>query len=329
MENPSSMFDFLRTLPLAQSGETFWLPPPDSTTAGGVDAMFYGLLGVATFFFVLIVFLMIFFVIRYRGRAGDEARGATTHNTPLEITWSVIPLLIVIVIFYNGFTGYMDMRLPPREAYEIQVVAQKWQWMFKYPATGHVDEDLHVPARRPVRLIMESKDVIHSVWIPDFRVKMDVVPGRYTKTWFQANQPGQHLLLCAEYCGTGHSDMAASVVVHEPAEFNQWLQDADKFMEGLPPRQRGEMLYRRHGCQGCHSIDGTAKTGPSFQGIFGQTHQFANASPVLVDENYIRQSILDPSAKVREGFGDKMNSYKGSLSDEQILDLIEFIKSLK
>ena len=208
------------------------------------------------------------------------------------------------------------------------MVAQKWDWLFKYP-TGHVDEDLHVPVNQPVRLVMQSKDVIHSLFIPDFRLKMDVVPGRYTKTWFHATEPGQHLLLCTEYCGTGHSDMSATVVVHKSGEFEQWLEDAARFAENLSPADRGGLLYRKRGCSGCHTIDGTAKTGPSLKGIFGQTHAFSNASPVVVDENYIRESIIDPSAKVREGYKDQMNSYKGQLSDDEIGDLIEFIKSRK
>jgi cytochrome c oxidase subunit 2 len=313
---------------LGQASDSFWLPPPDSTTAGTVDRAFYFILWVSVFFFVLIAVLMIVFLVRYRQRPGVEPGRSPSHNTPLEVTWTVIPLLLVIVIFYVGFTGYMDMRLPPREAYEIQVVAQKWQWIFKYP-TGHVDQELHVPVDQAVRLVMQSKDVIHSLFIPDFRVKMDVVPGRYTKTWFRATEPGQHLLLCTEYCGTGHSDMSATVIVHKPGEFERWLADADKFMEDLPPAERGEILYRRRGCQGCHSIDGTAKTGPSFKGIFGETHNFSNAPPTVVDENYLRESILEPSAKIREGYSDKMNSYKGQISDEEISDLIEFVKSLK
>lgn len=313
-------------LPLA--AESFWLPPPDSTNAGSVDPVFYFVLGLSTFFFILIAALLVVFLLLYRRRPGVEPGQSPSHNTPLEVTWTVIPLGLVIVIFYMGFTGYMKMRLPPREAYEIQVVAQKWKWLFKYP-NGHVDDELHVPVARPVRLVMQSKDVIHSLFIPDFRMKMDVVPGRYTKTWFEATEPGEHLLLCAEYCGTGHSDMSAVVVVHKPGEFEKWLADADKYLAQLPPAERGKILYVRHGCQGCHSIDGTAKTGPSFLGIFGQTHTFNNAPPTVVDENYIRESILDPSAKVREGFSDKMNSFKGTLTDEQISDLIEFIKSLK
>jgi len=313
---------------LGQASDSFWLPPPDSTTAAHVDRAFYFVLYLSIFFFLLIAVLMVVFVVRYRARPGVGPGEAPSHNTPLEVTWTVIPLLLVIVIFYLGFKGYMDMRLPPRDAYEIEVVAQKWQWLFKYPS-GHVDSELHVPAGQAVRLLMQSRDVIHSLFIPDFRVKMDVVPGRYTKTWFQAKDPGQHLLLCTEYCGTGHSDMTTTVVVHKPGEFEKWLADADKFAEDMPPAERGALIYRRQGCQGCHSIDGTAKTGPSFKGIYGQTHNFSNAPPTVVDENYIRESILEPSAKIRAGYPNKMNSFKGQLTDEQISDLIAFIKSLK
>ena len=305
-----------------------WLPPPDSTTAGSVDALFYFVLWVSVFFFFLIVGLTVFFVIRYRERPGVTPEKSVNHNTALEITWSVIPLIIVIVIFYWGFVGYLDMRVPPRNAYEIQVIAQKWSWLFKYP-NSHVDTDLHVPVDQPVRLIMRSKDVIHSLFIPDFRVKMDIVPGRYTKTWFRATAPGQHTLVCTEYCGTGHSDMLTSVIVHEPGQFAVWLEDAVKFAENMSPADRGQMLYRRHGCQGCHSIDGTEKAGPSFKGIWGETHEFSNASPTVVDENYVRESVLDPSAKVRQGRKDQMNSYKGSLTDDEIDSIIAFIKSLK
>src|SRR3990172_537665 len=232
--HPSS---FLLAL-LAQASESFWLPPPDSTTAGPVDALFYFILGVSTFFLVV----------------------------------------IVVLIFYLGLVGYMDMRLPPREAYEIDVVARQWSWQFTYP-NGYSDPILHVPAGQPVRLIMRSEDVIHSLSIPDFRVKMDLVPGRYTKTWFHAKESGEHDLYCTEYCGTGHSDMTTQVIVHKPGGFEQWLENAALGEAGMTPEERGRRLYVTHGCAGCHSTDGTAKTGPSFQGIWGQTHEFSNAAP--------------------------------------------------
>jgi cytochrome c oxidase subunit 2 len=328
------MFDLPGMALTAQTSESFWLPPPDSKTAGAesVDQLFYVILGIATFFFVLIVTLMVLFVILYRRRPGRAAAEAPTHNTLLEIIWTVIPLALIVMIYYWGFTGYMDMRFPPREAYEIDVVARQWSWQFTYVNGFSSDEDppiLHVPAGQPVRLIMRSEDVIHSLSIPDFRVKMDLVPGRYTKTWFHAKQPGTHDLYCTEYCGTGHSNMITLVKAHTPGEFEAWLANAAAGVEALDPAERGRRLYVIRGCVDCHSIDGTAKTGPSFKGIWGRTHRFSNASPAPVDENYIRESIVDPSAKVREGYEDKMNSYQGQLTDEQIGFLIEFIQSLK
>jgi cytochrome c oxidase subunit 2 len=315
---------------VAQTSESLWLPARDSTTAGAeaADRVFYTVLGVSAFFFVLIVTLMVWFVIRYRRRAGREPQAGPTYNLPLEITWTVVPTLILAVIFYGGFTGFMDMKLPPREAYEIDVVARQWQWQFTY-ANGYSDPILHVPVDQPVRLVMRSEDVIHSLWIPDFRVKMDLVPGRYTKTWFRAARPGEHELYCAEYCGTGHSDMTTQVIVHEPGEFEKWLDHAAQGVAAMSPAERGRHLYVTKGCAGCHSTDGTAKTGPSFKGIWGQTHEFSNAPPTVVDENYVRQSIVDPSAKVRQGYQDKMNSYQGQFSDEEIGYLVKFIQSLK
>ncbi len=320
-------FDLPGAAPLAQSGGSFWLPPPDSTMAESVDGLFYFLVYLSCFFFALIALLMALFLLLYRRREGVAPGESPRHNTPLEIIWSVIPVIIVVVVFYQGFTGYMDMRLPPREVYEIDVVARQWSWLFEY-SNGWVDTELHVPAGQPVLLIMRSEDVIHSLSIPDFRVKMDLVPDRYTKTWFQAKEPGVHDLLCTEYCGTSHSDMITSVVVHKPGEFEQWLEESLAGLEGMDPAARGKRLFRQQGCEGCHTIDGTAKTGPSFMGIFGEVHSFSNAANQVVDEDYIRESILDPSAKIRAGYKDQMNSYKGTLTDEQINDLIKFIKSL-
>jgi cytochrome c oxidase subunit 2 len=293
-----------------------------------VDKLFYAILWISAFFFVLIVALMVLFVILYRRRPGREPGKTPNYNVALETTWTVVPILILIVIFYWGFVGYMDMQLPPREAYEIDVVARQWQWQFTYP-NGYSAPILHVPVDQPVRLILRSEDVIHSLWIPDFRVKMGLVPGRYTKTWFRARAPGEHELYCAEYCGTGHSDMTTQVIVHEPGQFEVWLEQAARGIAAMSPAERGRELYVTSGCAGCHSTDGTAKTGPSFQGIWGQTHRFTNAPPARVDENYVRQSIVNPSAKVREGYEDKMNSYQGQFTDEEIGYLIEFIQSLE
>jgi len=325
---PSPICDLPLPALLAETGGSFWLPPPGSTTAAAVDDLFYFIFYVSAFFFALIVTLMVVFVFRYRRRPGVEAGEAPSHNTLLEITWSVIPLAIVIFIFYRGFVSYMDIRTSPPEAYEIHVIGMKWQWIFKYP-NGHVENnELHVPVDEPVRLIMTSEDVIHSLFIPRFRVKMDLVPGRYTRTWFRAIEPGEYDLWCAEYCGTQHSDMVASVIVHEPGQFEPWLEEAADFLQRMKPEEAGKELHRRRGCAQCHSTDGTALVGPSFQGIFGQTHRFSNAQPVVVDENYLRESMLEPSAKIREGYRDQMPTYATILDEEEIAALIEFIKSL-
>ncbi len=313
---------------LAQIEESFWLPPPASTSSATVDNLFYILLGISIFFFTLIVVLTTVFVILFRRREGVEPSPSPSHNTPLELIWTAIPLLIVGFIFYQGFTGFMELRTAPRQAYEIRVVARQWLWMFEY-ANGHKDEQLHVPVDEPIRLVMRSDDVIHGFYVPDFRVQMDVVPGAYTTIWFCAKQPGEHDLYCAQYCGTNHSDMVTKVVVHPPGEFEKWLAEAGKLFKNLPPAEAGKQLYTRRNCWQCHSTDGTAGTGPSFKGIFGHKTALEGGSLVMVDENYIRESILEPEAKVVQGYKPVMPTYKGILSDEEITDLIQFIKSLK
>jgi cytochrome c oxidase subunit 2 len=194
---------------------------------------------------------------------------------------------------------------------------------------------LHVPVDRPIRLTLTSEDVIHSFFVPKFRLKMDCVPGRYTSTWFHARNAGEYDLYCAEYCGAaptgdqGHYSMISKVVVHEPGEFEQWLEEESNLLARLSPAEAGEVLYKRQGCAGCHSSDGTAKAGPSFKGIYGATHQFVNAPPTTVDDNYIRESILNPMAKIRSGYQGVMPTYKGRLKDEEITAIIEYIKTLK
>jgi len=307
---------------------SFWLPKSASTFAPDVDWMFNFIMGVSIFFFGLIVVLMVVFVVRYRRRPDADPDSAPTHSTPLEIFWTTIPVLIVLFIFYQGFVTYMDMRTPPRFAYDINVVAAKWSWSFEYP-NGYVDNDLHVPVDQPVRLTMRSKDVIHSLFIPDFRVKMDVVPGRYSTIWFQAPDPGDYGLYCTAYCGTGHSDMLARVIVHKPGEFEKWLSEAANVVKRLPPVEAGKYLFQRRGCPQCHSVDGAAGIGPTLKGIYGHEVKFTDGSSATVDDNYIRESILDPQAKIVAGFQPQMQSFKGLLSDEQITAIIEYIKSLK
>ncbi|QDU41177.1 Cytochrome c oxidase subunit 2 precursor [Maioricimonas rarisocia] len=325
----SSLGISLTGLLAAGNDGTIAFPSQGSTVAPAVDSLFYIITAISAFFFVLIVAVMIYFVVRYRRRPGHDVEKSPSHNTALEITWSVIPGLLLVYIFAQGFLTFLDMRKPPEGAYEIQVVGRKWSWAFQYP-NGVVQNELHLPLDRPVRLVMSSEDVIHSLFIPAFRVKQDLVPGRYSKVWFRTTKPGEYRLYCAEYCGQQHSTMVADVIVHEAGEFEPWLQAEVDRMNDLPPAELGELLYQRQGCVQCHAIDNntTGKVGPSFLGTFGTEQPLADGQTVTVDENYIRQSILDPVSQVRAGYQPVMPTYQGRLKDREINALVEFIKSL-
>ncbi|GJM43416.1 MAG: cytochrome c oxidase subunit 2 [Gemmatimonadota bacterium] len=314
---------------LAGAAKTFWMPEQRSTFASDVDALFYGVLWICVFFFLLIVAMAAFFIVKYRRTdARPRAEKSSHHNTTLEVVWSVVPLIIVLWIFVVGFRGFMDLRVAPQGAYEIGVTAEKWNWTFTYP-NGYEDSNLHVPLGKPVKLIMSSRDVIHSFFVPDFRVKFDIVPGRYSTVWFEATQTGQSPIYCTEYCGTSHSNMLATAIVHEPGEFDSWLAAAANWMEGLSPTEAGEILYTKKGCVQCHSTDGSVGVGPSFRGSFGNTRAFADGSSTVMDENYIRESILNPTAKVVVGFDPVMPTFQGRFDDDELAATIAYIKSLK
>jgi len=320
------------TLPLVgllgAPGGSLFFPQRATEEAALVDSIFYFILIVSVVFYLLILVLMVVFLLKYRRREGQGPQPSPSHSTSLEMLWTIIPTILVAVMFICGFWGYMEMRQAPDDSYEIQVVAKKWAWSFIYP-NGHIEPDLHAPADRPIRLVMTSDDVIHSLYIPAFRLKMDIVPGRYNKTWFQAVAPGEHQLYCAEYCGTQHSTMLAKVVVHPPGEFEKWLEEAANFLKRMTPVEGGALLYQRRGCAQCHTIDGGAKVGPSFKGVFGTQQPLASGQTITVDENYIRESILEPMAKIRAGYQPVMPTYKGQLKDEEISAIIAYIKSLK
>ena len=344
---------------LAQFGEgsTFMLPKPASSGAHHVDNLFYFIFFTCLIFFVGIVVAGVSFVILYRRTPQRmKATSEATHNTPVELAWSVGPGLLLIPMFWWGYQGFLSSRQIPEDAYEIKVHAQQWSWSFEYP-NGYSGADLHVPANRKVRLLMDSADVLHSLYIPDFRVKQDLVPGRITKMWFEVLAPGEHRLYCAEYCGKDHSNMAATVVAHAPEDFPIWLANADpfnkmtdqqlteykadpqKFIDAnpelvglLPPVEVGRSLYRRKGCMSCHTLDGTTNTGPSWKGVWGQKGHAVLVGgaeqQVEVEENYIRESILNPGAKIVKGFSNAMTPYEGRIKDREIWAIIEFMKSL-
>ncbi|WP_417379632.1 cytochrome c oxidase subunit II [Gimesia sp.] len=324
---------------LANAEAGFWFPAQGSTVAESVDSVYFFILWVCTFFFVLIVGLMLLFMVKYRHRPGVEAEKTVTHNLTLELSWSVIPTLLTVVMFWIGFTSYLDMRTPPAASYEIDVVAKKWVWAFKYP-NGWIESELHIPMDENVTLTMASDDVIHSLWIPAFRTKMDVVPGRYTQEWFKAiappegseptKYPLEYPLMCSEYCGQKHSEMVTKVVVHETrGDFDKWLQNASDIHKNKTPVEAGEYFYKTRGCIQCHSLDGVPKNGPSFKGLFGSERKFTDGTSRIADANYIRQSILEPQSQVVTGFRPIMPTFKGQLTDQDITAIIAFIKDQK
>jgi cytochrome c oxidase subunit 2 len=300
-----------------------------STQAPNIDNLFMFISAVNTFFFVLICACIVIFVRRYRRRGPDEVTPHITHNQTLEIVWSVVPLIILIGIFFWGFHGYVTAQIAPANAIEIQVTGKKWVWQFEYPDGMRTLNSFHVPVNRPVRLVMNSEDVLHSFFIPAFRIKKDVLPVRYTEEWFQATKPGVYQILCTEYCGKGHSDMLARVFVDDEAQYATWLREGDEEIRKLPLKELGALVHENRGCATCHSLDGTRGQGPSWKGVFGTTRQFADGSSMVADENYIRQSILEPQTHIVQGYEGIMPTYKGLLRDREILGAIEFIKTLK
>lgn len=311
---------------------TFWLPAPSSTMAGEIDALFYFILGVSTFFFLLIVTLAVVFTIKYRRRPEEDVRARQTdapgHNAILEIVWIAIPTLLVMVIFVWGFRGYLKMSVVPAGAMQVKVTGQKWFWSFDYPEGAATVNELVAPVGIPVKLLMSSKDVIHSFFVPAFRMKKDVLPNRYSIQWFQATQTGEFSLFCAEYCGSKHSQMIGKVRILSEADYHRWLESAADLGKGLTPVEYGARLYAAKACITCHTTDGSPSNGPSFKELFGHRVRLADGSEIAADENYIRESILSPQGKVVAGYQPIMPTFQGILKEKELDALVAFIQSL-
>ena len=309
----------------------FWMPNSASTFAESIDWTFDLLLWISAVSLVGVAAAIIYFCMRYRAtsrEANEAAESQFDHSNSLEITWSIIPLFIVFGVFVVGFKQYVDLRTPPRAAYEVHATGQRWKWGFQYPE-GLTHPELHVPVGRNVRIVMQSVDVLHALFIPEFRVKMDAVPGRYTELWFQATAEGTFPVYCAEYCGTAHSDMLTRVVVHSADGFKAWVAEEIRKIESMPLVDLGRLTYNQSGCGTCHSLDGSPKVGPTFKGLFGKQEKIVGFGGVAVDENYIRESILEPQSKIVDGFPPSMPTFKGQLSDRRVSGLIEYIKTIK
>jgi cytochrome c oxidase subunit 2 len=298
-------------------------PARASTTAGSVDALFIFLLTLCGFMALAIFTMIIVFAIRYRRRPGHKAEQIEGSNA-LEFTWTFIPFGIFLFIFAWGAYIYFKERTPPQGATEVYTVAKQWMWKFQH-VEGHREiNELHVPVGRDVRMIMTSQDVIHSFYVPAFRIKQDVLPGRYTVAWFHATKPGTYHLFCAEYCGTMHSGMIGDVVVMEPAQYETWLSGGAA-LGSLA--NTGQGIFQSLGCSTCHRFD-TQGRGPNLIGVFGKPVLLEDGRTVIADENYIRESILSPAAKVVSGFKPIMPTFQGIVSEEQLNALVAYIKSL-
>jgi cytochrome c oxidase subunit II len=308
---------------------TLLLPPQSSTIASQVDSLFYFILGISIFFFVLVIGAATIFVLKYKRRQATGPAPQMDHNTTLEILWTGIPLILVIIIFIFGVRVYLVQSIAPKDALEIRLTAQRWMWTFTYPNGANSASELVVPAGKPIRLLMSSTDVIHSFFVPDFRVKQDVLPNRYTTVWFEAPDPGEHVIECAEYCGRGHSQMSGKVRVLSESDYAKWLDSSGiSPAAGLSPVKNGESLFHSRGCFSCHTADGTPSVGPTFKNAYGSTVQLEGGGQAKVDENYIRESILEPQAKVVRAFPPVMPTFQGALKENDINALIAYIKSL-
>jgi cytochrome c oxidase subunit 2 len=298
-----------------------FFPDQASTFAPQVDAVYFFLLAVTGFFSLLIFVLIAYFGLRYRRRKPNERPAPIKTHAGLEVTWIAIPFVIAMVVFFWGAKIFVNSRMPPANAEEVFVVGKQWMWKIQHAEGRREINELHVPRGRPIVLQMTSQDVIHDFAVPAFRVKQDVVPGRYTSEWFTATRDGEYHLFCDQYCGNEHADMIGTVVVMEPEEYQKWLSGSEG---DVPARVAGERLFNAYGCAACHG-----SRAPTLAGLFGRQVPLAGTSQtVTADEDYLRESILYPSAKIVAGYPPIMPAYRGQLSEEQVMQVIAYIKSL-
>ena len=299
-------------------------PDQASTLAPQVDNLYFFLVAVTAFFALLVVILVVIFAVKYRDDTGLKVGAPITGSVPLEIGWSLIPFLISMVIFVYATVVYFNIVRPPAETLEIYSTGKRWMWRFQHIDGQSEINDLHVPKGRPVRVTFTSEDVLHSLFIPAFRVKADAIPGRYSSIWFTPTQAGEFHLFCAEYCGTKHSGMIGRVIVMEPNDYQAWLSGGTA---GQTMVQRGEQLFQQLACVSCHVTDGSGR-GPTLAGVFGSQVMLTTGGTALADDTYIRESILTPHAKVVAGYGPVMPTFQGLVNEEGVMSLIEYIKSL-
>jgi cytochrome c oxidase subunit II len=301
-----------------------FFPEQASAQAGQVDAIYFFMVAVTAFFALLIATLIWVFAIKFRRRNDDEIGEAIHGSLALELLWTIIPFGIAMVMFAWGAKVFFDLYRPPQGAMEVFIVGKQWMWKAQHADGMREINELHVPVGRPVKLIMGSEDVIHSYYIPAFRVKADVVPGRYNSMWFTAIKPGRYKLFCAEYCGTKHSGMIGWVTAMEPADFQAWLGGGPTTTS---PIAAGEKLFNALACSSCHLADAQSR-GPALAGIYGKSVELQGGGTVTVDDAYLRESIVAPQAKIVSGYQPLMPTFQGLVTEEQLLQLIAYVRSL-
>lgn len=314
-------------------------PERASTVAAEVDALYLFLVAVSGFFAVLIALLVVVFAVKYRRRSEADRPPAIHGSLALEIAWTVIPFGLAMIMFFWGAKVYITLAVPPPNAMEVFVVGKQWMWKLQHLEGKREINELHVPAGQPIKLTLTSEDVIHSFYVPAFRIKQDAIPGRYTSAWFEATKPGTYHLFCAEYCGTEHAKMIGRIVVLEPADYEAWLSGGATTAVAAAPAAgpadqqatlaaAGAELFQKLGCVSCHRAQAGA-LGPSLANLFGHEVTLQDGSKVVADEEYIRESILNPQAKIVAGYQPIMPTFKGVVSEEGLIQLLAYIKTGK
>jgi cytochrome c oxidase subunit 2 len=316
------------TLVGSAHAQSAFMPPQGTQIAVSYDNLYYFLLVASAISCLILIGGMIYFAFKYRRRSKNDKTPYIAHNSLLEFIWSFIPFVIFMIVFIWGWKLYREMRTMPANAFEVNVVARQWAWDFYYKSGKTMTNEFVVPVGTPVKLIMTAKDVLHSFYIPSMRIKQDVIPGRYTTLWFNADKLGDYQVFCTEFCGAAHSQMLAKMKVVSKEDFEIWLQENDA---DLSLDQRGLKAANSLGCIACHSVDGSVKVGPTWKGLWDKKgHQMDDGSVVDVDENYIRVSILQPAAKTVKGYPKgAMPSYQGQISEEQLTAINAYLQTLK
>lgn len=305
-------------------------PEAASTVAPHVDAIMWVLFGTSGFVFLGVSFTILYFVVRYHHTRMAVRTLTKRQRHMMEYSWTLIPLLLFLTVYTWAAYQYFEEHEPPPDSEEIFVVAKRWMWKFQHANGIRELNELHIPVGRPIKLVMASQDVIHSFFVPEFRIKQDVVPGRYDYTWFQAISKGHFHLLCTQFCGVAHSDMVGEIIAMDPADYAHWVQSQLLPGAGRSPvtlASQGRQLFTRYGCASCHDTDG--RVAPDLHGLFMSRVGLENGQTAVADESYLRESILNPSARIVMGYPDIMPSYQGQASEEDVMALIAYIKSLK